>query len=90
MNFKIVRNHTISVYVQIMFGITEEIENGGLPVNFPLPGSDDLAKELEVTLTSVKSAYSLLERDGVIVRPARDEPYRVAAGADRMHRVRRL
>jgi len=54
------------LYAQIIDGITREISEGRLLPGQPLPSFRALAKQLVVSLITVKRAYAELERQGII------------------------
>lgn len=55
------------LYEQIKKQVIEQIVNGKLPPNFTLPSIRVLAKELEISVITVKKAYEDLENGGYIV-----------------------
>ena len=57
-----------ALYQQIVDGIKREISEGRLPPGTPLPSFRGLAEELLVSVITVKRAYEVLERDGIIYR----------------------
>lgn len=57
----------LPLYEQIKKQITEQIVNGRLLPEDPLPSIRALAKELEISVITVKKAYDDLETEGFIV-----------------------
>ncbi|WP_058300278.1 GntR family transcriptional regulator [Gorillibacterium timonense] len=57
----------LPLYEQIKKQITEQIVNGKLLPEDPLPSIRALAKELEISVITVKKAYDDLEAEGFIV-----------------------
>ncbi|MEO3947184.1 GntR family transcriptional regulator [Gorillibacterium sp. CAU 1737] len=60
-------NDPLPLYEQIKKQITEQIVNGRLLPEESLPSIRALAKELEISVITVKKAYDDLEADGFIV-----------------------
>ena len=56
------------LYQQIVDGLKREISEGRLKANEPLPSFRELAKDLLVSIITVKRAYEELEREGIIYR----------------------
>jgi len=57
-----------SLYQQIVDGLKREISEGRLVAGAPLPSFRVLAKDLLVSVITVKRAYEELEREGIIYR----------------------
>ena len=56
------------IYQQLMQQVKYQIASGHLKPGDLLPSVRDTAQELEINPMTVSKAYSLLERDGVLVR----------------------
>ena len=54
------------LYQQIAEQIKTQILNGSLPPDFCLPSIRSIAKELRISVITVKNAYELLEKSGYI------------------------
>lgn len=54
------------LYEQIKRQVIEQIMNGSLPPGYMLPSIRALAKELEISVITVKKAYDDLEAEGYI------------------------
>lgn len=54
------------IYEQILTQIKEQIINGTLTANEPLPSIRNLAKDLRISVITTKRAYDELEKDGFI------------------------
>lgn len=54
------------IYEQVYGQIAAEIMNGSLPPNSLLPSIRSIAKELCISIISVKKAWEMLESDGFI------------------------
>ena len=59
-------NSSRPLYEQIYDHIKEEIQNGGLPCNQRLPSTRKLAKDLEISRSTVTLAYEQLLSEGYI------------------------
>lgn len=66
MNIRITHTTTQPLFGQIYDQLHEQIRNGTLPPGCPLPSIRALAKELSVSVITIKRAYDELERDGLI------------------------
>jgi len=58
------------IYEQIYQQLASEIMNGALLPDFCLPSIRMIAKELGISVITVKNAYDMLERDGFIYTKA--------------------
>ena len=56
------------LYRQIVDGVRREVSEGRLPPGTALPSFRALARDLTVSLITVKRAYEELEREGIIFR----------------------
>lgn len=65
---KIIINNKLdkAIYLQIYEQISAQILCGDLPANFMLPSIRKIAKEIEVSIITVKNAYEMLEENGFI------------------------
>jgi len=70
------------IYQQLMQQVKFQIASGRLTSDDYLPSVRDAALELQVNPMTVSKAYSLLEREGVLVRD-RGQGMRVATGSPR-------
>lgn len=59
-------NGTHPIYEQILIQIKEQIINGTLSANEPLPSIRNLAKDLRISVITTKRAYDELEKEGFI------------------------
>ena len=67
MEFKDVdRTGSIPIYKQLSTSIREKIADGTLAVGAQLPSINILSEELEISKDTVKKAYSLLRKDGLV------------------------
>jgi len=66
MNFLISNNSDIPIYEQIKNEIIRQITNGTLEENEMLPSVRSLAKDLRISVLTVKKAYDELESTGFI------------------------
>ena len=57
----------VPIYEQIKASLIEQIIDGTLEENEPLPSIRNLAQDIRVSVLTVKKAYDELERDGYIV-----------------------
>ncbi len=57
----------VPIYEQIKTSLVEQIIDGTLEENEPLPSIRNLAQDIRVSVLTVKKAYDELERDGYIV-----------------------
>lgn len=57
----------VPIYEQIKNSLVEQIIDGTLEENEPLPSIRNLAQDIRVSVLTVKKAYDELERDGYIV-----------------------
>lgn len=55
------------IYEQIVLQIKSKIKNGELTVGDSLPAIRTLAKDLKVSVITVKKAYEILQTDGLIM-----------------------
>ena len=58
------------IYEQIYLQIRDQILNGALPPESPLPSIRNLAKDLRISVITTKRAYEELERSGYITTVA--------------------
>jgi GntR family transcriptional regulator len=68
------------IYQQLMQQVKFQIASGNLRSGDVLPSVRDTAEELEINPMTVSKAYSLLEREGILVRD-RGQGMRVASAA---------
>jgi GntR family transcriptional regulator len=68
------------IYQQLMQQVKFQVASGNLQAGDLLPSVRDTAEELQINPMTVSKAYSLLEREGVLVRD-RGYGMRVAAAA---------
>ena len=66
MNFIISNSSEIPIYEQIENEIKKSIYNNELQENSILPSIRSLAKDLRISILTVKKAYDALEKDGYI------------------------
>lgn len=66
MNIIIVNGSGIPIYEQVVNAIKENILNGELKNGEQLPSVRELAKELSISILTVKKAYDELEKQGLI------------------------
>lgn len=64
----IVLNNSIStpLYLQVYEQIVAQIISGALSAHFCLPSIRNIARELDVSVITIKNAYEMLEREGYI------------------------
>lgn len=67
MDIIIANNSDTPIYEQIYESISTQILSGALGAEEILPSIRALAKDLRISVITVKSAYEMLERDGLIV-----------------------
>lgn len=75
-------NDPTPLYEQIKKQIIEQIISGELPPGFMLPSIRALARELEISVITVKKAYEDLESGGYIVTNQGKGSYVAQAGAE--------
>jgi len=75
-------NDPTPLYEQIKKQITEQIISGELPPGFMLPSIRALAKELGISVITVKKAYEDLEAGGYIVTNHGKGSFVAQAGAE--------
>lgn len=66
MNFNISNNSDVPIYQQIKNEIINSISNGELKENDILPSIRSLARDLRISILTVKKAYDELEHDAYI------------------------
>lgn len=66
------------IYQQLMQQVKFQVASGNLRAGEVLPSVRDTAEELEINPMTVSKAYSLLEREGILVRD-RGQGMRVAS-----------
>lgn len=66
MNIVLNNSSQIPLYQQIYEQIVSQILNNTLPTDFCLPSIRNIAKELEISVITVKNAYELLEQNSFI------------------------
>ncbi len=66
MNIFIDNKSGIPIYEQIYTQIKNQIINGALEEDAPLPSIRNLAKDLRISVITTKRAYDELEREGFI------------------------
>ena len=66
MDITISHTTTQPLFEQIYDQIRDQIRKGSLPPDTPLPSIRTLAKELSVSVITIKRAYDELERDGYV------------------------
>ena len=54
------------IYQQLYDQISAQITQGKLPKDFPLPPIRSMARELRISVITVKKAWEMLDRDGLI------------------------
>lgn len=67
MNLIISNSSPTPIYEQIKNSFIDDIMSGTLEENEPIPSIRNLAKDIRVSVLTVKRAYDDLERDGYIV-----------------------
>jgi GntR family transcriptional regulator len=75
-------NESVPLYEQIKKQIIEQIVSAKLAAGEMLPSIRLLAKELEISVITVKKAYDDLESEGFIVTRAGKGSFVAAAGAE--------
>lgn len=68
MNITIQRSSTIPIYKQIVTQLTNDIENGILAPKTQLPTVRHLAHSEQISCGTVKRAYDILEKQGLILK----------------------
>ena len=68
MNIEIKRNDKLAIYLQIYKQIKEQILNGGLKSGDKIPSYRELAKQCDVSMITVITAYKRLSEDKLIVK----------------------
>jgi GntR family transcriptional regulator len=76
------------LYEQIKKQVIEQIMSGSLPPGYLLPSIRALAKELEISVITVKKAYEDLEAGGFIVTNQGKGSYVAQAGAEYVREAR--
>ncbi|HWD97659.1 MAG TPA: GntR family transcriptional regulator [Bryobacteraceae bacterium] len=66
LNFELDRRSPVPVYIQISDAIRERIEAGELQPDAVLPSSQLLCEKLGITRMTLRQAYAVLEREGLI------------------------
>jgi GntR family transcriptional regulator len=66
MRIDIINNSTTPIYQQLHDQIAAQIITGELGKNEPLPPIRTLAKDLRISIITVKKAWELLEKEGLI------------------------
>lgn len=66
MNINISNSSSVPLYEQIQSQIKAQILNGQLKAGDGLPSIRSLAKELKVSIITIKRAYEELEKDGYL------------------------
>ncbi len=66
MNLSIDNKSGVPIYNQIYTQLKNQILNGTLPEETPLPSIRNLAKDLQISVITTKRAYDELEREGFI------------------------
>src|SRR5690242_5439523 len=66
LNFELDRRSPVPVYIQISDAIRERIEAGELRPDAVLPSSQLLCEKLGITRMTLRQAYAVLEREGLI------------------------
>jgi GntR family transcriptional regulator len=66
LNFELDRHSPVPVYIQISDAIRERIEAGELQPDAVLPSSQLLCEKLGITRMTLRQAYAVLEREGLI------------------------
>lgn len=66
MNINISNSSSVPLYEQIQSQIKSQILNGQLKAGDGLPSIRSLAKELKVSIITIKRAYEELEKDGYL------------------------
>jgi len=66
LNFELDRHSPVPVYIQISDAIRERIEAGELQPDAVLPSSHLLCEKLGITRMTLRQAYAVLEREGLI------------------------
>lgn len=66
MNIVIRNSDHTPIYQQIYQQLKDQIIDGSLQLDAPLPSIRNLAKELRVSIITTKRAYEELERDGFL------------------------
>ncbi|MGO2083260.1 GntR family transcriptional regulator [Vagococcus sp.] len=61
----ILKNGTLPIYEQVYQQIKKQIMNSSLKENTELPSIRGLAKELNISVITIKKAYELLVTDGL-------------------------
>ena len=67
MEIIISNSSTVPIYEQVKHSITEQILDNTLKENEMLPSIRSLAKDLNISIMTVKKAYDYLESEGFVV-----------------------
>lgn len=67
MRFIISNSSSVPIYEQIKDTIIQQIMSGELQENEPLPSIRNLAKDIRISVMTIKKAYDELEAEGYIV-----------------------
>lgn len=67
MHIIISNSSPVPIYEQIKNTIIEQIENNELKENEPLPSIRALAKDIKISIMTIKKAYDELEEEGFLV-----------------------
>lgn len=65
-SIEIDRRSPIPVYIQISDAIRSRIQNGKLPADSVLPPSEQICEELGITRMTLRQAYTVLAREGLL------------------------
>ncbi len=65
-SFEVDRRSPIPVYIQISDAIRAKIQSGKLPPDSVLPPSGQICKELGITRMTLRQAYTVLAREGLV------------------------
>ncbi|OGF44702.1 MAG: hypothetical protein A2452_09190 [Candidatus Firestonebacteria bacterium RIFOXYC2_FULL_39_67] len=68
MKFKIEKKSGIPLYIQLAETIKTSILNGDLLPNQPFPFMEDLSRELDISMITVRKALNLLEQENLIYK----------------------
>ncbi len=66
MDIIILEKSDMPIYEQVYVQITSQILNGKLETNYCLPSIRTVARELGISVITIKKAWELLEADGLI------------------------
>src|ERR1700686_2441106 len=65
-DFELDRRSPLPIYIQISDALRARIQSGKLPPDSVLPPSEQLCEELGITRMTLRQAYAVLAREGLV------------------------